>query len=349
MFIDPHVHCRDDDWAYKETVGHSLEVADKAGVDAIFDMPNTSPVITTRERVVERLELAKSLDSDVFYGLYVGLTPDPEQVRGAVKIHRKFFPKKGSKVGVVGLKLFAGKSVGDLGVVEEKEQREVYRVLGGYEGVLAVHCEKESLFVEELWDPKYPVTHCLARPAKAELESIKNQVEFAWTYGLKGVLHIAHVSTPESVDYIDQIRKNLGTSDVSRLKITCGVTPHHLFYCEDDIVKGKEGPLFKVNPPLRTREQQKGLLKCLKQGKIDWIETDHAPHTLEDKFEKHMSGIPWLDYWPDIADNLRSEGLTEAQINNLTFYRAKKTFGIDIERREGYFKERDGTEYESAI
>ena len=91
MYIDSHVHCRDGKQAYKETVRHALAVAENAGVDAIFDMPNTEPPIITREQVIERLKLADSFNSNVFYGLYVGLTSDISQIKEAVKIHREFF------------------------------------------------------------------------------------------------------------------------------------------------------------------------------------------------------------------------------------------------------------------
>ena len=78
-------------------------------------MPNTARPVTTEERVRDRLALAKAAKSKVFYATYVGLTPDPNQVQQAVQIHGKLFPK------VCGLKLFAGKSVGDLEVIDEQD------------------------------------------------------------------------------------------------------------------------------------------------------------------------------------------------------------------------------------
>ena len=145
MYIDAHVHCRDEEQSDKETIAHALEVAKRAGVDAIFDMPNTERPVTDRRRVDERLALADAAKSSVFYGLYVGLTPNPEQVRDAVRIHSEYFPR------VVGLKMYAGKSAGDLEIIKKEEQDEVYRALSDYRGVLAVHCEKESFMKPKIW------------------------------------------------------------------------------------------------------------------------------------------------------------------------------------------------------
>lgn len=327
MYIDPHVHCRDGSQAYKETVKHALEVAERAGVDAIFDMPNTDPPITTRSQVVERLSLAASCNSKVFYGLYIGVTSNPTQLKEAVKIYNDLFPKQGSRVGVVGMKMFAGKSVGDLGVLDLTSQEIVYKTLAesNYEGIFITHCEKESEMKPELWNPKNPITHCRARPSISELASIQDQISLALKTGFKGKLHITHISSPTSVEYINLIKKYYPS-----LKITCGTTPHHLFYY-DEMMNLENGLLLKMNPPLRTKKEQEAMLELLKKGMIDCIETDHAPHTLQEKLNSpYMSGVPWLNQWPVFVEWLRKQGLSESQIQDLTFNNAKKIFDIDI-------------------
>jgi len=319
MYIDAHVHCRDGTQSYKETISHALEVAEKVGVDAIFDMPNTNPPITTRGLVEERLEIANKCNSPVFYGLYFGITPYYNQIAEAVEIHRELFPR------VVGLKLFAGKSVGDLAVRKEGEQRQVYEALSncGYKGVLAVHCEKEFFLKPTQFYPGVPETHSFARPSIAELESIKDQVKFSREADFKGTLQIAHISTPESVKYVDSVRKD------GDLKISCGATPHHLFLNYNEWCANEDGLLFKVNPPLRSRQEQEGLLKCLKDGKIDWIETDHAPHTKEEKIKfPYMSGIPGLNKWGQVLTKLRTKSFSYQQIENLVFNNVYRTFQI---------------------
>ncbi len=319
--IDPHVHCRDWNQSYKETIGHALDVAEKAGLSGIFDMPNTNPPINSRELVEKRLREANRIKSPVFYGLYIGVTFDKNQLKEAVATWREFFPK------VVGLKMFAGHSVGNLGIIEENEQRLVYQTLSseGYDGVLAVHCEKESLLKPELWNPSNPVTHSYARPAEAEIKSIEDQINFAADYKFKGTLHIVHVSVPDSVELVDKERKQ------NRIRVSCGLTPHHAFLSYDSILESQEGLLYKVNPPLRDRDSAKGMLKLLKENKIDWIETDHAPHTLKEKLEKpFMSGFPGLPFYPHFLNFLKKEDFLEEKIKNLTHNNICNAFRISL-------------------
>jgi len=327
--IDPHVHCRDGSQSYKETIGHALGVAGRAGLSAIFDMPNTDPPITTRQRVEERLDIADRamavLGNGVVYGLYVGITPDPEQVKEAVACWKDFFPR------VVGLKMFAGRSVGDMTVIKEEEQQKVYEVLAGegFTGVLAVHCEKEHYIKPGLWNPANPRSHSLARPPVSEIASIEDQIFFALKAGFNGVLHIAHISVPDSVALVAR------EQTTSHFQITCGATPHHCMLSYEDIPDSKEGLLYKVNPPLRNRESRDEMLTLLKKGFINWIESDHAPHTLNEKLEQpYLSGFPGLPFYPHFIMHLRKNGFSEEQIRDLTHRNICKTFGIDIKLPE---------------
>lgn len=332
MYIDCHVHLRDEGWNHKETIEHGLRVAEDSGLDAVFDMPNNEPVTTTREQVLERLKLAREANSEVFYGLYVGLTSNTKQIREAVKIWREFFPKPGDKSGVIGLKMFAGKSVGDLSVVEFEKQFVVYQTLAraGYNGVLAVHCEKESEMRPDLWIPGEPITHGRARPEYSETASVCDQINFVKSTGFRGHLHIAHVSTSRTLPVIDYARK-------SGIDISCGVTPHHLLLPED-IMHGKDGILYKVNPPLRDGETVRELFNCVLDGKIDVFESDHAPHTEAEKREKYMSGIPNLASWPDVIGILKRLGVHEGLINRMAFDRVNEIFGLKIQRTERQLK-----------
>src|SRR3989344_2133510 len=125
MYIDTHVHFRDFNQKHKETVKHGLEVARDSGLLAVFDMPNTDPPIMTEDLVQDRIRLA--IDANVkrvFYGLYVGLTSNLEQIKQSVKIYRRYS-------AVIGMKLYAGHSVGDLGLITEEDQRNVYETLAG--------------------------------------------------------------------------------------------------------------------------------------------------------------------------------------------------------------------------
>lgn len=322
--IDPHVHCRDWTQSHKETIEHALSVADRTGLSGIFDMPNTSPSIDSRELIERRLADAYKNASPVFYGLYAGLTSNPNQIKEVVETWKELFPK------VIGLKMFAGHSVGNLGIIKEDEQRLVYQTLSneGYDGVLVVHCEKEALLKPSLWNPSNPRSHSYARPNESEVESVRNQIDFATEYKFKGILHIAHVSVPESVGLVDKVRHE------GNIRISCGLTPHHCLLSYDLVPESNDGLVYKVNPPLRDGVSREGMLELLKQGKIDWIETDHAPHTLKEKLEApFMSGFPGLAFYPHFLDFLRENGFSEEQIRSLTHRNICDTFGIDLPER----------------
>jgi len=326
MYFDMHVHDRGGKEAYKgEDERHALVVAEKAGVDGIVVMPNTNPPVTTRELVEEKLARADEVGSKVFYGIYIGLTSDLKQIDEAIKVCRDLFPR------VPGMKIYMGRSVGDLAVTTENEQRRVFGRLGygNYKGVLIIHAEEESLLRQDLWDPRNPISHCRARPPEAELEAIKRAVLYAMESEFRGWLHITHVSTPEAVKYINSIKRNLlGTEHCAFRGISCDATPHHLFMY-DKMMNLPGGIVLKVNPALRTREQQQGLLQCLKEGLIDCIATDSAPHSLQEKLQPpHLSGYPGLDKWPRIVKKLREGGLSQELIDNLTFNNPVKILGL---------------------
>lgn len=314
--IDPHVHFRDGRQAYKETIAHGLAVAAAQGVDIVFDMPNTDPPICYRKDVEERLKLVPEKEKGRYY-LYLGVTADQQQLSEAVECYDAF-PE------VIGLKMFAGKSVGNLAIIDEHDQGFVYHGLErlGYKGVLAVHCEKESKMKEREWDPMRPYTHCRARPKEAEIASIKDQIKFADEMGFKGTLHICHVSCAESVGLVQNARR--------RMKITCGVTPHHILWNEDNM-RRPDGMLYKMNPPLRAKEDVQALRIRLKDGSIDWIETDHAPHAVGEKlFPPYMSGYPSLYVYKDFLDILKVKGMKETQIDAMTRGNIIRTFGSKL-------------------
>ncbi|MFH0808156.1 MAG: dihydroorotase [archaeon] len=310
--IDPHVHLRDWDQKNKETVLHGLNVAYKAGCDAIFEMPNTSPALTTRKTIEDRIKLGDKaigkLDKKIFHGIYAGITSDPEQIKEVVEAYNEHFPR------VVGLKMFSGHSTGNMGLVSEREQGLVYHTLAelGYEGVLVNHCEKEGLIRQNLWDPNNPITHTIARPPEAEVQSVRDQIRLADAKNYKGTLHIAHLSVPDSYLEIEKARQHVN------FRISCEVAPHHAMLY-DKLMNNEQGLLLKMNPPLRPREMQEKILSLLLEGEIDYIGTDHAPHTLGEKMgENAASGIPGLPNFPAFVNALAEKGLSENEIDKYT-------------------------------
>ena len=315
MRIDPHVHFRDQEQSYKETIKHGLELAKQQGVDIVFDMPNTARLILTEKDVKERLKFVPKKERERYF-LYIGATSNANQLKKAVKLVN-------SITQVIGIKMYAGKSTGDLATIEEEKQQRVYDILAEnkYAGVIAVHCEKER-YMRDIFNPKKPFTHALARPNSAEIESIKDQIKFIKKANFKGNLHVCHVSCKKSVEIIDKARKDI--------RITCGVTPHHLYW-DNSKLKGYYGLLYKTVPPLRSKKDVKYLQRYLREGKIDWIETDHAPHAIGEKlYGPYPSGYPSLyNYKNCVRKLLPSLGLSKKQIEDLTFHNIAKTFKIE--------------------
>ena len=314
MRIDPHVHCRDGNQNYKDTIKHVFKVCDEQGVDKIFDMPNTSPPILNEKDVIERLNLVPQ-DVRGRYHLYIGATSNQEQLQEAVRITEKYNE-------VIGIKFFAGKSVGDLAIISEDKQRLVYKTLAenNYKGVIALHCEKESFIDNNMFNPDIPITHAYSIPTISEVQSIKDQISFAKEANFKGTLHICHVSCSESVNLINSEKD---------LKITCAVTPHHVLWDESMLAR-EDGLLYKMNPPLRKKEEVNSLRDDLAKGKIDWIETDHASHAIGEKlFSPYMSGFPSLYlYKIFVEEYLPTLGLSTNEIDKLTYDNIIKTFKI---------------------
>ena len=304
--IDPHVHCRDGRQAYKETISHALAVASKQGIEKIFDMPNTDPPVLREVDVKRRLKLVPK-GKERSYFLYIGLTPCRSQLKEAVYCYRKYSQ-------VIGFKLYAGESVGNLAVTDLRDQEKIYRTLVelGYRGVIAVHCEKVAFFRPRLWNPAKPITHFYARPKQAETESIKDQIQLVKKTHFQGVLHIVHISCPESVEIVNKERKEI--------KITCAVTPHHILW-NNEMLNRPDGLIYKMNPPLRDKKDVEKMRRYLKEEKIDWIETDHAPHSIGEKlFSPYLSGYPSLYFYKEFVDQfLPKIGVSKKLIKKLTF------------------------------
>ena len=316
--IDAHVHLRDQGLATKETIAHGLAVAKRCGITRVFDMPNTKPVLTTREAVLDRLSLAGESvkKTRVSYHIHMGLTKDPEQIREAVATHAMLFPL------VIGLKMFLGNSTGNMGIVTADEQRQVVKCLteNGYKGVLTVHAEKEALMKNELFIKGKADTHTLARPSEAETEAIKDIISIVKETGFEGTVHIAHISARASVEEVVRAKRE-------GVKIFMGATPHHALLSVED---AKDNPYLKVNPPLRSEADREFIFQSLLDGTIDSCESDHAPHTLEDK-DNGASGLPGFPGMTLLLDRLRKAGASEERLESLFGKSVLHEFALDDE------------------
>jgi len=316
MRIDTHVHFRDEEQKYKETIKHGLAVAKEQGVEYVFDMPNTAKPVLRGEDVERRLTLVPECEKGRYF-LYIGATTNEEQLKEAITLVKE-------KKEVIGIKMFAGKSTGDLQILSEEDQKKVYQILAGnnYARVISVHCEKEA-FMTNTFDPKDPITHALSRPKEAEIESLKDQIRFVKETGFSGTLNICHVSCAESVELVQGAKKEM--------KITCEITPHHAMWSNEKL-KEQNGLLYKMNPPLRSKEDVLALQECIKEGKIDFIGTDHAPHTIGEKlYGPYPSGCPSLyNYKKFVEEFLPSIGVSEKLIEKMTFKNINNIFNLGL-------------------
>ena len=314
--IDPHVHLRDWEQKEKESVAHGLKVAKAAGIDRVFDMPNTNPPLIDRERVLDRLSLGttETRKLKVSYSVYAGLTKDPDQIKSMVLLHSELFPL------VIGLKMFLSHSTGNMGIVDYDDQRKVMRALtdADYKGVLAVHAEKESLNNMKAEDPDDYSSHSLARPRESEIEAVKDIIRLVKEEGFPGHLHICHISTSDAVKEVIKAKEE-------GISISMGATPHHALLNIEDAKDKKRG--LKMNPPLRSEEDRAFIYESLKNGTIDNVESDHAPHTLDDK-EKGASGIPCFPGMLLLYHKLREDGVEKERLLDLFGRNVIKIYGL---------------------
>ena len=318
--IDVHVHFRDGIQSEKETIKHGFSVAYKCGILSCFDMPNTVPPLTNKKDIITRLEygqkMVEEIDKKAIYRIYVGLTNELSQIQEMVQVYNELFPR------VVGFKMFAGHSTGNMGILEKDMQCTVYKTLNrcGYKGVIAVHCEKTQEMKEELFNITKPETHSFARPVLAEIESIKDQIDLVKETGFAGHLHICHISTKEGVALVKKAKKE-------GMDISSGATAHHALL-NDEAYKS-QGLFVKMNPPLRNEENRKAIFDSLIFGDVDWIESDHAPHTIKDK-EAGASGIPGFAGTLLLIKALRKAGVSEERLNDICGGNVNKVFGFNL-------------------
>ena len=326
--IDPHVHLRDGAERSKETLEHGLGVAWRAGLDGVFEMPNTDPPLTSRDAIARRIDDADRviarLGIDIFHGIWAGLTADPAQIEDVVRSWAEMRPR------LVGLKLYAGPSTGTLSVTALEAQRAVWTRLEelGYDGVVAVHCEKEGGFARRGdgsldWDPSRPSSWAAARPPWSETASVEDQLALSAEAGFRGTMHVAHVSVPAALDAVARARR-------AGRRVSCGLTPQHALLSAADMDR-PEGLLLKTNPPLRPEGMPGRMLEALLAGAIDWVESDHAPHTLADKRERHASGLPVLPFWPRFVAILRERGMAPGLLERVTHEAACETLEAAVE------------------
>lgn len=258
--IDVHTHLREPGYEYKETIATGTKAAARGGFTTIFCMANTNPVVDNKS-VVEFI-LKRAREEGVVNLFPVGALSKNLEGKELAEIGEM------KKAGIIALS--------DDGNCLEN----AYLLRRGMEYAkmfnlpVISHCEDKALAEEGVMNEGYNSTLLGLKgiPGQAETIIVFRDISLAELSGCR--LHIAHLSSAQSVELVRQAKKK-------GKKISCEVTPHH-FTLTDSALKEYDTNL-KVNPPLRTEEDLKAILEGLKDGTIDLIASDHAPHALEEK------------------------------------------------------------------
>lgn len=248
-FFDTHVHFRDFEESDKETYETGAHAALSGGYTHVCAMANSKPPIDSVSKYEEVQEKIKNIPIDIYQAVNMTIGMKGENLTDFESL---------KKIGV--------KCITDDGfpIVREEVMIEALKLSQEYGFILSLH-EEDPSFIEH---PGYDDT----ANRKAEISIIERDLRLLEKYG--GHINIQHLSSKESVELLRDAKK-------SGLKFTCEVTPTHLFFTKDMVEK--YGTLLKVNPPVRTEEDRVALIEGLKDGTIDMIATDHAPHTAGDK------------------------------------------------------------------
>ena len=272
-FCDVHVHLREPGFSYKETIETGTLAAKKGGYTAVCAMPNLNPVPDSVETLRQEIDIIERTAHIPVYP-YGAITAGEKGERLA--------DMAGMAKHVCGFS-DDGKGVQDAGMM-----REAMQTAKGLGKIIAAHCEvNELLRGGYIHDGAYAKAHghrgiC----SESEWGQIERDLKLADETGCR--YHVCHISTKESVRLIREAKK-------SGVDVTCETGPHYLLLDENDL---REEGRFKMNPPVRAREDREALLEGLCDGTIDMIATDHAPHSAEEKsrgLEKSAFGIVGLE------------------------------------------------------
>jgi len=275
-FIDMHTHLREPGEEYKEDISTGLNAALHGGFTTVLAMPNTKPPIDSRglvEFVIRRSKEEKK--SEVFP---VGAITKGKEGRELAEIGDM---REGGAI--------AFSDDGDW-VKNSSIMRRALEYSKIFHTVIISHAEDPDLSRLGVANES-ALSYKLGlrgKPKESEYIAIFRDIALSRLTG--GRLHIAHVSTKESAQLIKMAKEE-------GLPVTTEVTPHHLIFTEENLETFD--PVYKVNPPLRKNEDREFLIEALKEGVIDVIATDHAPHASfekEDEFLAAPFGMIWLDF-----------------------------------------------------
>ncbi len=308
---DVHVHFREPGFSYKETVASGSAAAAHGGYTAVCTMPNLDPVPDSAEHLQVQLDAIER-------GAAIKVLP-----YGAITVGEK--GEKLADMEAISDKVCAFSDDGK-GVQNDEMMRTAMTAAKRLSKIIAAHCEDNSLlFGGYIHDGEYAKAHGHRGISSAsEYKQIERDLRLAEETGC--AYHVCHISTKESVELIRRAKAR-------GVDVTCETAPHYLVLCDEDM---QEDGRFKMNPPLRSREDRQALIEGIKDGTVDMIATDHAPHSAEEKgrgLEKSLMGVVGLEtafsvlYTELVMKNI----ITLGRLVELMSFKPRERFGIDAE------------------
>jgi len=303
--IDAHVHFRDPGMIQKEDFSTGSLAAASGGISCVFDMPNTIPQTTDLQILSDKI-VSIGKKSYVDFGVYSCIT----------KSNIKNIREIGKKCS--GFKIYMGSSTNSL-QLETSNLREALKEVEFTEKPVLIHAEDEQCLDMHKTKERNLVDHLHSHPSKCEEKAIRNIIESA--IGLNSKIHICHLSSYGGLELLKNRTEN----------ITCGATPHHLLLSVEKNLMPQSR--YKVNPPIRTSLDRELLFEGMRNGFIDIIESDHAPHTLDEKdieFCDAPSGVPGVETIFPLFLYMAKEGvLTFQKLISLLCERPAELLGVN--------------------
>ena len=311
-FCDVHVHFREPGFVYKEDTYSGSMAAARGGYTAVCTMPNLNPVPDCDENLKLQLD-AINQKAQIAVFPYASIT---EAQKG----------ERLSQLLVKNDKRVIAFSDDGKGVQSEDMMLKAMTVAKQNNAIIVAHCEDNSLLNGGYIHKGSYAERNGHRGICSESEylQIERDIELVRKTGCK--YHVCHISTKESVELIAKAKRE-------GLDITCETAPHYLVFNDEDL---KESGSFKMNPPIRSEVDRLALIEGIKNGTIDMIATDHAPHSAEEKslgLEKSSFGIVGLETaFPILYTNLvQNDVITIQKLMDLLTFNARKRFKITSE------------------
>lgn len=305
--IDSQVHFREPGLTYKEDLYTGTLSAICGGVTTIFEMPNTSPNTSTQARLDEKLNLAQS-KAKTHYAFFVGATNDNSETLDLIA----------RTPGCCGVKIFMGSSTGDLLVAEDHY---LDRILKNVNVPISVHCEDEKILLQRksvATKGGHARYHHDWRNVESSLRATQRIVALAEKYNKS--VHVLHISSADEMAFLKK-KKHLITVECLPQFLTLSAPE-----CYDIL-----GNYAQMNPPIREKPHQEALWKAIKDGTVDVIGSDHAPHTREEKdkvYPRSPSGLTGVQTLvPVMLNHVAQKRLSLEKLTALLSTNPAKIFG----------------------